>query len=94
MLIDRNARQIKLKDGRMLGYAEYGAPEGKPIVYFHGFPGSRLDWELCVPPDTADALNIRIIAVDRPGIGLSDFKRDRELIDWPDDVVEWQTFWN
>jgi len=38
MATDRTNQQIKLEDGRMLGYAEYGAPEGKPVFYFHGFP--------------------------------------------------------
>lgn len=84
----RTNQQIKLKDGRMLGYAEYGAPAGKPVFYFHGFPSSRLDWPLFDPDDTAAELNARIIAVDRPGTGLSDFKRGRELLDWPDDVIE------
>ena len=82
------AQQIILKDGRKLGYAEYGATKGKPIIYFHGFPASRLDLPLCVPNDIAAGLNARIIAVDRPGIGLSDFKRDRTFLDWPDDVLE------
>jgi hypothetical protein len=27
----RTGQQIKLQDGRTLGYAEYGPPEGKPI---------------------------------------------------------------
>ena len=30
----------------------------------------------------------RWIAIDRPGIGLSDFQPRRTLLDWPDDVVE------
>lgn len=34
---------ITLKDGRKLGYAEYGDPFGTVILYFHGFPGSRLE---------------------------------------------------
>jgi pimeloyl-ACP methyl ester carboxylesterase len=85
---DRTNKQIKLKDGRMLAYAEYGAPDGKPVVYFHGFPGTRLDWTLFDADDSATELNARIIAVDRPGTGLSDFKRDREILDWPDDVIE------
>lgn len=25
-----------LKDGRKLGYAEYGDPQGKPLMFFHG----------------------------------------------------------
>ena len=87
MATDNTSTTIKLKDGRLLGYAEYGAPEGKPVFYFHGFPGSRLDWLLCDASAAAE-LNIRIIAIDRPGMGLSDFKRGREILDWPDDVVE------
>jgi hypothetical protein len=39
----RTDYQIKLDDGYSIGYAEYGDPQGKPILYFHGCPGSRLD---------------------------------------------------
>ena len=88
MATDRTNKQIKLKDGRMLGYDEYGAPEGKPVFYFHGHPGSRLDWLLFDDDGCAAELNARIIAVDRPGSGLSDFKRGRKILDWPDDVIE------
>jgi len=85
---DRTNQQIKLKDGRMLGYDEYGAPKGKPVFYFHGHPGSRLDWPAIDDDGCAAGLNARIIAVDRPGSGLSDFKRGRKILDWPDDVIE------
>jgi len=53
MATDRTNKQIKLKDGRMLGYGEYGAPDGKPVFYFHGHPGSRLDWLLFDADDSA-----------------------------------------
>ena len=79
---------MSLHDGRMLGYAEYGTPEGTPVFYFHGFPGSRLEWQLIGEDSALSALNIRIIAPDRPGYGLSDFKRGRKLLDWPEDVSE------
>ena len=36
----------------------------------------------------ASRLNARVIAVDRPGFGLSDFKPGRQILDWPDDVIE------
>ena len=49
MMEKRTDQRISLHDGRMLGYAEYGAPEGTPVLYFHGFPGSRLDWQLIRP---------------------------------------------
>lgn len=88
MVTDRTNQQIKLKDGRSLGYVEYGNPEGKPVFYFHGFPGSRLDWLLSDFDDSAAGLNARIIAADRPGYGLSDFKHGRKILDWPDDVIE------
>ena len=88
MVIGRGNQQIKLNDGRLLGYAEYGTPNGKPVFYFHGHPGSRLDWPLFDADDSATELNARIITVDRPGTGLSDSKSDREILDWPDDVVE------
>jgi len=85
---DKTGLQVKLSDGRLLGYAEYGGPQGKPILYFHGFPSSRLDWLLSDSNNVAAELNARIIAVDRPGMGLSDHKPDREILDWPDDVAE------
>lgn len=88
MADQRTHLQITLQDGRMLGYAEYGAPEGMPVFYFHGFPGSRLDWQFFNDDDCITELNGRIIAADRPGYGLSDPKRDRTIVDWPDDVTE------
>ena len=78
-------RQIRLRDGRKLGYAEYGSPNGKPVFLFHGIPGSRL---LRHPDDAiATGLGVRLIVPDRPGMGLSDFKPGRRLLDWPGDVL-------
>jgi pimeloyl-ACP methyl ester carboxylesterase len=77
---------IVLTDGRTLGYAEYGLPAGKPVMYFHSHPGSRINARFM--HDAAKKQGIRIIAPDRPGCGLSDFKKDRTLLDWPQDVLE------
>jgi pimeloyl-ACP methyl ester carboxylesterase len=84
--MNEELRQLKLRDGRRLGYSEYGDRDGKPIFYFHGWPGSRLEAQLAVP--TAERYRARLIAVDRPGFGLSDFKPKRTLLDWPRDVSE------
>src|SRR4051794_27325018 len=81
-----NNQTIILQDGRKLGYAEYGDLEGKPLFYFHGWPVSRLSgksWD-----KAAKKLKVRFIAIDRPGIGLSDYKKDRKLLDWDSDVTE------
>ena len=88
MVINNNSKTVKLKDGRTLGYAEYSKLDGKPIFYFHGFLGSRLDWPFSDIKNSAAKLNAHIIAVDRPGMGLSDFKNSRGILDWPDDVIE------
>ncbi len=77
---------LRLRDGRLLGYAECGAAEGKPLFFFHGMPGSRREAELA--DAAAKRLGIRIIAADRPGYGLSDFKPGRTFLEWPDDVLE------
>ncbi len=78
--------RIRLRDGRNIGYAEYGAPAGKPVFFFHGWPGSRLFLRSLHPQTTS--LNIRLIACERPGFGLSDFKPRRALVDWADDIAE------
>jgi len=78
--------RITLRDGRTLAYAEYGVPAGKPVFYFHGFPGSRIEASLA--SSAASDTNVRLIAVDRPGYGRSDFKADRRIIDWTDDVAD------
>lgn len=83
---NKKNQTIHLKDGRTLGYAEFGDPQGIPIFEFHGNPSSRLGSEIF--DETAKDLGIRVIGVDRPGMGLSDYKPHRKLLDWPDDVVE------
>jgi pimeloyl-ACP methyl ester carboxylesterase len=74
---------MTLEDGRKLGFGEYGDPSGKPVFFFHGGAGSRLEH----PADQC-AIGARIIGVDRPGHGLSDSYPDRELLDWPKDIAQ------
>lgn len=77
---------IRLRDGRILGYAELGDPQGLPLIHFHGFPGSRYEG---LPMDkSAKKWGIRVIVPDRPGEGLSTFKPGRKLTDWHQDVLE------
>jgi pimeloyl-ACP methyl ester carboxylesterase len=77
---------ITLSDGRRLSFAEFGARQGKPVFYFHGFPGSRLEAKL------ADGISreseVRFIGIDRPGYGRSSVKPGRNFISWADDVAE------
>lgn len=72
-----------MSDGRRLAYTEWGLPDGKPVLYFHGTPGSRL-W--CPDEKATSAAGVRLIMPDRPGIGRSDPLEGRTLADWPKDV--------
>jgi pimeloyl-ACP methyl ester carboxylesterase len=81
----RRNQTIRLRDGRTLGFAEYGDPNGAPLLFFHGTPGSRL---MAVPEWDDTSLGIRLIAPDRPGIGLSDYLPNRTIQSWADDVRE------
>src|SRR3990167_4594035 len=76
---------IILPDGRLLGFAEYGDPSGAPILYFHGFPGSRLEAQRF--HERALAHHYRLIGIDRPGMGLSSIDKQRTFISWAADVA-------
>ena len=73
-------KRIRLRDGRWLGYSESGDPHGVPVLFFHGFGTTRV---VCPPDGPARNLGVRLIAVDRPGIGLSTPLPGRRLLDWP-----------
>jgi pimeloyl-ACP methyl ester carboxylesterase len=81
-----DGRRITLPSGRRLGYSEWGDTGGRPVVYFHGGLSSRLD--IAFADGVCARLGVRLIAVDRPGIGLSDRHPRRQLLDWPADVAE------
>ncbi|HKH81059.1 MAG TPA: alpha/beta hydrolase [Methylovirgula sp.] len=80
-----NSSTLQLRDGRTLGLAEYGDPAGNVLFYFHGYPGARVEARLLAEP--AQRLGIRLIGIDRPGMGLSTFQARRRFLDWPSDVA-------
>lgn len=83
---NNSSATLTLPDGRKLGYAQYGALTGRPIFYLHGLPGSRM--EAAMFDDTASEVGARIIAVERPGHGLSSPQPGRTLLDHPKDIEE------
>jgi len=76
---------LTLPDGRNLAYAEFGRPDGYPVLWCHAWPSSRLE-PLMVGDDVLAEMGLRVICPDRPGVGLSDFQSDRGLSGWPKDV--------
>jgi pimeloyl-ACP methyl ester carboxylesterase len=77
---------IRLSDGRRLQAFEVGKSDGPSIFHCHGNGSSRL--EVLTVAAAAEQLGVRLISLDRPGIGRSDPKPGYRLLDWPDDVVE------
>jgi pimeloyl-ACP methyl ester carboxylesterase len=86
MADDASAETVRLRDGRILGYTEYGRPDGTPLLNCHGGLACRLD--IAAASETANALGIRLISPDRPGVDLSDRRPGRRMLDWPTDVEE------
>ena len=76
---------VELRDGRALGYEEWGLRDGYPVFGFGGTPQSGLDG---LEPESASTAGVRLVIVDRPGYGRSHFQPDRTLLDWPTDVAE------
>lgn len=83
-LDDETSATITLPDGRALGYAQYGSKDGPAIICLHGLPGSRIDFARSDGP--AKAAGARIIAVDRPGIGLSSSHGEATLLSHARDI--------
>jgi pimeloyl-ACP methyl ester carboxylesterase len=78
---------IWLRHGRSIGFAEYGTALGTPVLWFHGTPGGRRQ----IPPAARSAAaerGVRLIALERPGVGTSTRHVYRSILGWADDVDE------
>ncbi|GAB3259805.1 alpha/beta fold hydrolase [Nocardioides dilutus] len=76
---------VAVRDGRRLSFAEYGSPRGAAIVWMHGTPGARRQ----IPLEArafAQANDVRLIGVDRPGIGSSTPHLYTNIADWTGDL--------
>ena len=81
----KHTQVLRLPDGRQIGYAEYGEPNGLPVIALHGTPGSRFMFALT--EEGAQERGIRLIAPERPGYGLSDARYANSLAAIAADVV-------
>jgi pimeloyl-ACP methyl ester carboxylesterase len=78
-------RTLELADGRTLAYDDVGAPDGTEVLYVHGTPDSRRSRH---PDDAlAAAAGVRLLAVDRPGIGGSSPHRTSTVASVADDAI-------
>jgi pimeloyl-ACP methyl ester carboxylesterase len=65
----RTDRTLNAPNGRRIGVAEFGSPDGPVVVLLHRSPGSRL---LDPDPAATAAAGVRLVCVDRPGYGTTD----------------------
>lgn len=83
---DDGVRSVQVAKGRRMAYAEYGDPEGQPVIILHGTPGSRTLF--ASSHDVARKMGFRIIAPDRAGYGRSDSHYHRTLAATAHDVQD------
>jgi pimeloyl-ACP methyl ester carboxylesterase len=76
---------VTTSDGRVLTVREDGDPEGFPVLFISGTPGSSTIYE----PHARDATErgIRLFSYDRPGYGCSTRQKDRKVADCASDIA-------
>ena len=76
---------VAVADDRQIGFAEFGAPWGRAVFWLHGTPGARRQ----IPTEArvyAERHNIRLIGIDRPGIGSSTPHQYKNIAAFADDL--------
>lgn len=76
---------VAVRGDRRLSFAEYGSRRGPAIVWMHGTPGARRQ----IPPEArayAERAGLRLIGLDRPGIGSSTSHLYPDVLDWTRDL--------
>jgi pimeloyl-ACP methyl ester carboxylesterase len=76
---------VAVRGGRRLSFAEYGPRRGPAIVWMHGTPGARRQIPLGARA-FAEEHGIRIVGVDRPGVGSSTPHLYDNVLDWTGDL--------
>lgn len=76
---------VETRDGRHLTYLDVGDPHGPLVIHNHGGPSSRFEARLFAK--SAAKNRLRLICVDRPGIGLSSRQETRTYAGWADDLT-------
>lgn len=76
---------VAVRDGRRLSFAEFGAPRGAAIIWMHGTPGARRQVPMEARAYAAEH-DLRIIGIDRPGIGTSTRHLYANVLDWVGDL--------
>ena len=82
----RHEGVVKVGRRRELGYAEFGDPAGRLVLWHHGTPGARRQVPLS-GRRAAERLGIRLVSVERPGVGRSTDHGYRSIREWAEDAA-------
>jgi pimeloyl-ACP methyl ester carboxylesterase len=82
---DADRLLVTTPECRTLAVSVLGPSDGYPVVWCHGGLSSRLDARLA--GDAPAETGVRLVTIDRPGIGASSRHRGRRVCDWPADVA-------
>jgi pimeloyl-ACP methyl ester carboxylesterase len=78
-------RTVRTRDGRDLACLEVGNPRGPLVIHNHGGPSSRLEARLFA--NAASKNRLRLLCVDRPGVGRSSPQKARSYSGWAEDLT-------
>lgn len=76
-------RSTRLPDGRDLAWTEWGPPDGRPVLFV---PGAGMSGILGFGTDVLGGLGLRLLALDRPGLGRSSPDPGKTYASWVADV--------
>lgn len=80
-------RLLHLADDRRLAYTVTGPDHGQPVIYCHGAIGTPVDATVDLG-QMAELLGVRYIAPSRPGVGFSEAKPGRTIMDFASDLEQ------
>lgn len=76
---------VAVGGSRRIGFAEFGSAQGRAVFWLHGTPGARRQ----IPVEArryAEREHVRLIGLDRPGIGSSSPHRYENVLAFADDL--------
>src|SRR6478735_4658424 len=76
---------VAVRGDRRMSFAEYGSRRGRAVIWMHGTPGARRQ----IPLEArayAERHGIRLVGLDRPGIGSSTPYLYPDIVDWTRDL--------
>lgn len=73
------------RHGTKMAFHEYGDPQGRPLVFYHG-TGSHVHGMML--HKSARSRGFRVIAPDRPGVAQSEFRPGWTVLDFAHDVAD------